>query len=319
MCNQDFSCLQGFCPSFVSVYGGRPKRRAPVSHEERELPEPALPVPGPDGYNILMAGIGGLGVTSLAAILGQAGHLQNAQVRVMDQIGLSQKGGGVYSHLRIAAQGTELYSPRIGEGQADLLLAADIVVAHGKTGLPAMDAGRTALVCDANVVPTAEFVANNATGYKADAMLAQLKVHARLAEHCPAQAIATAFLGDTIFANMVLTGFAWQSGLIPLERAAILRAIELNGASVDANKRAFALGREAALDPARLVATLAPAPELRADAERADRYPRARSCRLPGRGLCRALSRLRREGRALRGGSRPWQPGFDRSRRPQSA
>ena len=260
-CNQDFTCVQGFCPSFVSVYGGTPKKRPAIVHEERELPEPALPALGPDGYNILMTGIGGLGITSLAAILGMAGHLQNRQVRAMDQTGLAQKGGGVYSHLRFAAQGTELYTPRIGEGQADLLLAADLVVAHGKNGLPAMSAGRTALICDAEVTPTAEFVADNSTGYNADAMLARLKASAQFARNCPAQTIATAFLGDTIFANMVLTGFAWQKGLIPLDRGAILRAIELNGASVDANKRAFALGREAALDLSGLMAKVAPAPQ----------------------------------------------------------
>ncbi len=255
-CNQDFSCVEGFCPSFVSVYGGTLKRREAVVHETGDLPEAVLPAIGTDGYNILMTGIGGLGITSLAAILGMAAHLQNLQVRVMDQIGLSQKGGGVYSHLRLGAQGTELYSPRIGEGQADLLLAADLVVAHGKNGLPAMSAERTALVCDAEVAPTAEFVANNSTAYDADAMMARLRAKARLAGQCPAQKIATAFMGDAIYANMVLTGFAWQNGLIPLDRGAILRAIELNGASVDANKRAFALGREAALDLAKLMAKL---------------------------------------------------------------
>jgi len=260
-CNQDFSCVEGFCPSFVSVYGGSLKRREAIAHETGELPEPVLPAIGIDGYNILMTGIGGLGITSLAAILGMAGHLQNRQVRVMDQIGLSQKGGGVYSHLRIAAQGTELYSPRIGEGQADLLLAADLVVAHGKNGLPGMSAARTALVCDAEVVPTAEFVADNSTAFDADAMMSRLNAKARLSGQCPAQKIAAAFLGDAIYANMVLTGFAWQKGLIPLDRGAILRAIELNGASVDANKRAFVLGREAALGPAKLMAKV-PAAQL---------------------------------------------------------
>ncbi len=253
-CNQDFSCVEGFCPSFVSVYGGTLKRRDGVAHETGELPEPVLPAIGTDGYNILMTGIGGLGITSLAAILGMAAHLQNLEVRVMDQIGLAQKGGGVYSHLRLGAQGAELYSPRIGEGQADLLLAADLVVAHGKNGLPAMSAERTALVCDADVAPTAEFVADNSTIYDAGAMVARLKAAARLSGHCPAQKIATAFIGDALYANMVLTGFAWQNGLIPLHRGAILRAIELNGASVDANKRAFALGREAALSLATLMA-----------------------------------------------------------------
>jgi indolepyruvate ferredoxin oxidoreductase len=261
-CNQDFSCADGFCPSFISVYGAKPKRRAAIVQEAADLPDPVLPQIGADGYNVLMTGIGGLGITSLAAILGMAAHLQNRQVRIMDQIGLAQKGGGVYSHLRIADQGTELYSPRIGVGQADLLLAADIVVAHGKSGLPAMSTGRTALVSDALVTPTAEFVANNAVGFDPDEMLSRLETHARLSERCPAQTIAAALLGDSIYGNMVLTGFAWQKGLIPLERGAILRAIELNGASVDANKRAFALGREAAIDLAMVMAKVTPAPKL---------------------------------------------------------
>jgi indolepyruvate ferredoxin oxidoreductase len=266
-CNQDFSCVDGFCPSFVSVYGAKPKRRAAVAHETGELPEPAVPGIGPDGYNILMTGIGGLGITSLAAILGMAAHIQNRQVRIMDQIGLAQKGGGVYSHLRIGEQGGELYSPRIGAGQADLLLAADIVGAHGKAGLPAMSADRTALISDSQVTPTAEFVANNAVSFESAAMLKRLEGQAKQAERCPAQTIASALLGDTIYANMILTGFAWQKGLVPLHRGAILRAIELNGASVEANKRAFEIGREAAMDLPRIMAKISPAPELSTTAD----------------------------------------------------
>ncbi len=264
-CNQDTSCVEGFCPSFVSVYGAKPRRNVTASPEAADLPEPVLPGIGADGYNILMTGIGGLGITSLAAILGMAAHLQSRQVRIMDQVGLAQKGGGVYSHLRIAERGTDLYAPLIGAGQADLMLAADIVVAHGKSGLPAMSAERTALVSDAQVTPTAEFVANNAVGFGAEAMLSRLEGHARLRERCPAQTIATSILGDSIYGNMVLTGFAWQKGLVPLERGAILRAIELNGASVEANKRAFALGREAALDLPAIMARVAPAPKLSRD------------------------------------------------------
>ncbi len=261
-CNQDFSCVDGFCPSFVSVYGANIKRRPVPAHEWADLPEPSLPVLGPDGYNILMTGIGGLGITSLAAILGMAAHLQNQQVRIVDQTGLAQKGGGVYSHLRIGEAGRELFSPRIGVGQADLVLAADIVVAHGKSGLPMMNPERTAIVGDPQVTPTAEFVSNNAVSYDAAAMERRLKSHTRMHEACPAQAIASTLLGDTIYANMVLTGFAWQKGLIPLERAAVLRAIELNGASVEMNKRAFAIGREAAHDPAAVMAKVAPPPKL---------------------------------------------------------
>jgi indolepyruvate ferredoxin oxidoreductase len=261
-CNQDFTCVEGFCPSFVSVYGASPKRRAPAAHEIGELPEPPVPQIGPDGYNILMTGIGGLGITSLAAILGMAAHIQNRQVRIMDQIGLAQKGGGVYSHLRIGETGSELYSPRIGPGQADLLLAADIVGAHGRAGLPFMLASRTALVTDADVTPTAEFIANNAVNFEPEAMLRRLESHAKTAGRCPAQAIARALLGDTIYANMVMTGYAWQKGLIPLERGAILRAIELNGASIEANKRAFEIGRDAAVDLAGVMAKVSPPPKL---------------------------------------------------------
>ncbi len=261
-CNQDFACVDGFCPSFVSVYGGKLKQVAPKEREISELPEPRQPVIGADGYNILMTGIGGLGITSLAAILGMAAHLHNRQVRVVDQIGLAQKGGGVYSHLRIGEQGSELFASRIGAGQADLVLAADIVVAHGKNGLPMMSAERTAVVADGQITPTAEFVANNAINYDAASMRGRLKSNARSSDECPAQAIATALLGDAIYANMVLTGFAWQKGLIPLDRGAIMRAIELNGASIEANKRAFEIGREAAVDPARIMAKVAPPPKL---------------------------------------------------------
>ena len=261
-CNQDFSCVDGFCPSFVSVHGGALRRQKPKAHEIGDLPEPRLPLVGADGYNILMAGIGGLGITSLAAILGMAAHLHNRQVRVLDQIGLAQKGGGVYSHLRIGIQGRELFASRIGAGQADLVLAADMVVAHGKNGLPMMSPERTAVVADGQIMPTAEFVANNAVKYNTSSMQARLKANALSVDECPAQAIATALLGDAIFANMVLTGFAWQKGLIPLDRGAIMRAIELNGASVDANKRAFDTGREAAVDPARIMAKVVPPPKL---------------------------------------------------------
>ena len=261
-CNQDFSCADGFCPSFVSVYGGTLKRLKPKEHGIPDLPEPRMPVIGADGYNILMTGIGGLGITSLAAMLGMAAHLHNRQVRVVDQIGLAQKGGGVYSHLRIGEPWSELFASRIGSGQADVVLAADIVVAHGKNGLPMMSAERTAVIADGQVTPTAEFVANNAVVYDTASMKARLTSHARAVEECPAQAIAAALLGDSLYATMVLTGFAWQKGLIPLDRGAIMRAIELNGASIETNKRAFDIGREAAVYPERILAKVSAPPKL---------------------------------------------------------
>ena len=226
-------------------------------------PSRACPLIGADGYNILMTGIGGLG-HHLAC-----GHPRDGgAISIIGKSAFSTRSG---SRRRAAAstrtcasarKARELFASRIGAGQADLVLAADMVVAHGKNGLPMMSPERTAVVADGQIMPTAEFVANNAVKYNTASMQARLKANARSVDECPAQAIATALLGDAIFANMVLTGFAWQKGLIPLDRGAIMRAIELNGASVDANKRAFDTGREAAVDPARIMAKVVPPPKL---------------------------------------------------------
>ncbi len=260
-CNSDYSCAEGFCPSFVSVYAAAPKRadaKPMLASATASLPDPKMPAIGSEPFNLMLTGIGGLGVTSMAAIIGMAAHLSNRQVRIVDQLGMAQKGGGVYSHIRIGSGDAELYSPRIGDGQADLVLAADIVVAHGKSGLPMMSADRTSVIADAQVTPTAEFVSNNAVQFNAGGMAARLSGHAKVYEDIPAQALAVKLFGDGVYANMVLLGFAWQKGLVPLERAAILRAIELNGAQIPLNKRAFELGREAAIDKASVIALLSP-------------------------------------------------------------
>jgi indolepyruvate ferredoxin oxidoreductase len=261
-CNQDYSCVEGFCPSFVSVYGASAKKPQASAVLGIPLPPAQLPSIPEDGYNILITGIGGLGVTSTAAILGTAAHLQNSQVRVVDQLGMAQKGGGVYSHIRVGRPDSALFSPRIGQGQADLMMAADMVVAHGKSGLPMLSANRTSTIADMGVTPTAEFVTNNAVQFDSAGMAARLKAQSSTFHGLPVQKIAVALLGDAIFSNMILVGYAWQSGLLPIERGALLRAIELNGAAVDANKRAFEIGRAAVVDLGAVMAHVAPAPRL---------------------------------------------------------
>jgi indolepyruvate ferredoxin oxidoreductase len=169
---------------------------------------------------------------------------------------MAQKGGGVFSHIRIGAPG-ELLSPRIGAAQADLLLGADLVVAHGKAALPACGNDRTVAVVDAKVAPTAEFVRNNAVQYDRAGMLKRLARNCRRVDQVDAASVVTAALGDAIYANIFLLGHAWQNGLVPLSLAAIEHAIALNGVDVEKNRQAFALGRRAAVEPVKLDAPVA--------------------------------------------------------------
>ena len=294
-CNQDFSCVDGFCPSFVSVYGGTLRREKPQAHEIADLPEPRLPVIGADGYNILMTGIGGLGITSLAAILGMAAHLHNRQVRVLDQIGLAQKGGGVYSHLRIGEQRSELFTSRIGAGQADLVLAADMVVAHGKSGLPMMSAQRTAVVCG-----RADHAHRRIRGQQCGQL--QHRIHAGAVE------------GECAYRRgMPRAGHRHRpsrrrrprehgaDGLCLAERADPARP-RSDHARHRTERRERRVEQARLRDRPRGGCRSSPhhgegraAPEAFANAGRADRDPRARPHRLSGRRLCRALPRLCRE------------------------
>jgi indolepyruvate ferredoxin oxidoreductase len=260
-CNQDFTCADGFCPSFVSVTGGEVKRAAVALDEPPHLPEPTVPALGGEPFNILLAGVGGLGVTSLADILGEAAHLDGREVHLADQTGLAQKGGAVTSHIRIGGGFTVRFQSAHRPKQLTLL-TADAVVAHGKASLPFLSRERTAVIADSHVTPTAEFVANNAVRFDSGGMMQRLKAAARTVDELPATDLAATLLGDAIYANMLLLGYAWQRGLVPVSGEAIARAIELNGARVAENKRAFALGREAALDKAAVLARLAPPPQL---------------------------------------------------------
>ena len=252
-CNKDFSCAEGFCPSFVTVHGAEPKRRARVTPEDFGLPIPALPdLRQP--WNILVTGIGGTGIVTIGALIGMAAHLDGKHVTVLDQTGLAQKGGGVTSHIRLAADHGALHGLKVTRGGADLLLACDMVVAASKDSLATYGQGVTHAVLNTHETPTGEFVLDTTTRLPS----AQLRraiaaaVGAEALVQFDATAIATALMGDSIATNPFLLGYAWQKGLVPLTLESLLRAIELNGTAIEANTAAFTWGRCAAIDLARV-------------------------------------------------------------------
>jgi len=252
-CNQDQSCVEGFCPSFVTLLGAEPVKK-PVPAADAALAEPVRPEPraGEPAWNILLAGVGGQGVTALSAILGMAAHLENRPSRSVDMLGLAQKGGGVFAQLRIGRVGAapeSIEAPRIGMGQADLLISADMVVAQGRTARPLLGAGRTTAVLNADLQPTAQFVLDTSTRYDREGMLASVRETCREVIAVPGIQAVEESLGDLIYLNVWLLGLAYQRGLIPLSAEAIERALELNAAQIERNKAAFRLGRAAALVP----------------------------------------------------------------------
>jgi len=262
-CNKDYSCTKGFCPSFVTVEGGRVlrgKALADGADDWPALPEPALPaVDRP--YSILVTGIGGTGVITVGALVGMAAHIEGKGVSALDMTGLAQKNGAVMSHVRLAARPEDLYSARIAAGEADAVIGCDMVVAAGAEAQSKMQAGRTRVVVNTAEVPTAEFTRNRDWLFPGADMHAEIEgaVGKSHADFVDATRLATALLGDAIATNPFMLGFAWQKGLVPVSAAAIERAIELNGVAVEANRKAFLWGRRAAHDPARVEKAATPA------------------------------------------------------------
>jgi indolepyruvate ferredoxin oxidoreductase len=254
-CNKDFSCVEGFCPSFVTVHGGKLRTRAQngAAKEAFDIPAPVLPMLSREPFNIVIGGIGGTGVTSIGAILGTAAHMESKSATVLDMMGLAQKGGAVMSFVRVAAEKARVNGPRVPGASADLLLGCDMVVAAKPDAFGYVASDRTIAVINDGLIPTAAFVTDNAIQYDIAAMRARIAKSTRRVESLDAEDLALRLLGDTIYANMFLTGFAFQLGQIPIGEEAILKAIELNGASVKANQRAFTLGRLAAHDRARIL------------------------------------------------------------------
>jgi indolepyruvate ferredoxin oxidoreductase len=253
-CNQDFSCLDGFCPSFVTLRGAQRNPPRPLAAAALpSLPEPRQ-APLGDVYNVLIAGVGGTGVVTASGLLGLAAHLEGKSVVQLDQTGLAQKYGAVLSHVRIAADGARLHGMRIPSGQVDLLLGADLVVAAGKEPLSMLSAQRSVVVVNTHEEMPSDFIRDRDFVFPGEPLLRGLRAAGRPDSMATFDAtrFASALLGDSIGANVLMLGFAFQRGLLPVSGAALYRALELYGRNVDENKRAFDWGRFAAESPERV-------------------------------------------------------------------
>ena len=273
-CNKDFSCVKGFCPSFVTVEGGQlrtPDTAAPAgadaAFDDIDLPEPSLPDMN-NPYGILVTGVGGTGVVTIGALLGMAAHIEGRGVSVLDMTGLAQKGGAVISHVRIGKTPEDLHAVRIAAGSADLVLGCDLVVAAGADALARMQPGLTHAVINSHETVTSDFASNPDFDLNAPEMrqTIQVAVGETATSFVEATRYATALLGDSIATNLFMLGYAWQKGLIPITGAAIDQAIELNAVAVEFNRSAFLWGRRAAVDEARVARAAEPVTPLRLQA-----------------------------------------------------
>ncbi len=265
-CNKDYSCVKGFCPSFVTVEGGqlksakKDKASRPDPFALPALPEPALPL-AESPWGIVVAGVGGTGVITIGQLLGMAAHLEGKGIVTQDAAGLAQKGGATWSHIQIANRMDAILTTKVGTAEADLVIACDPIVAANKATLAVLREGRSHVALNTHGAPTATFVQQpdwQSPAAQCDAMVAQAVGTARLGR-LDADALAVGLLGDSLYANPLMLGYAWQRGWVPLSFAALMRAIELNGVQVDNNKAAFAWGRRAAHDLAAVQALLKPA------------------------------------------------------------
>lgn len=262
-CNKDYSCVKGFCPSFVSVYGSALRKKSSKGLSEQgaddsqfsALPQPQLPeLTRP--YSILLPGVGGMGVLTVGSVIGMAAHLENLGVAVMTQTGLAQKFGAVTSHVRIAPQQEDIHAHQIPKAGGDLLLGADLVVAAARDTLSLMRPGAGAVV-NSHDSPTAEFTHNPDAAFPGSAMetaieTALSKDGSQTGKFVDATSLATALMGDAIASNFFLLGYAWQLGLVPLSSEALEQAIRLNAVAVDLNLKAFTWGRRYAEYPDRV-------------------------------------------------------------------
>lgn len=262
-CNKDYSCVEGFCPSFVTVHGGALRKPAKVTAQVTDrLPVPPMPaIERPTrSVSVLVCGIGGTGVVTIGQVLGMAAHIDGLACSILDITGLSQKYGAVLSHVHIAPTAEHLRANRIAPGDADTVIGCDLIVTAGDEALSRMRAGRTRAVVCTDVIPTAEFARNADWSVDAAAMLQSIQTV------CGDQLfaangieIAKALVGDTVAANMFMLGVAWQHGWIPVSLAALDKAIELNAVQVEFNKSAFLWGRRAATDLAAVQKVARPA------------------------------------------------------------
>ena len=264
-CNKDFSCVKGFCPSFVTVTGGRLRTQStggapsPDLSTWGDLPEPVLPSAA-TAYGVVVAGVGGTGVITVGQLLGMAAHVDGKAVVTQDAAGLAQKGGATWSHVLIADVASAIRTTRVGMAGADLVLGCDPVVSAGKDTLLRLQRGRTRVALNSHAAPTAAFVRDGAWANPAEAC-AQTLLDAVAGGDLgvfDADSLAKQLMGDSLYANPMVLGYAWQRGWLPVSRNALRQAMVLNGVAVNNNQAAFEWGRWAAHDPTRLRAWLAP-------------------------------------------------------------
>ncbi|MDQ1259106.1 MAG: indolepyruvate ferredoxin oxidoreductase, partial [Pseudomonadota bacterium] len=252
-CNKDYSCVNGFCPSFVTIEGGQLKK--PKKEKKGDLsalpsiPEPVLPA-AEQAWGIVVGGVGGTGVITIGSLLGMAAHLDGKGVVTQDAGGLAQKGGATWSHIQIAQRPEAIYTTKVDTAKADLVIGCDSIVAANKATLAVMQPGRTFVALNTHGTPTATFVRNPdwqfPTGHCESAIAAA--VGAELVGSFDAEQVAVQLLGDSIYTNPLMLGYAWQKGRVPLTHASLMRAMELNGVQVENNKAAFEWGRRCAHD-----------------------------------------------------------------------
>jgi indolepyruvate ferredoxin oxidoreductase len=252
-CNKDFSCVDGFCPSFVTVVNGKPRKKLGNTSTQSDVSIPELPTPVLPSldtpHGVIVAGIGGTGVVTIGAILGMAAHLEGKGVSTFDLTGLAQKNGPVICQVKIANTPEEIHTTSIAIGEARTVIGCDIVTTGNAESLSKMQpAGTHAVVNTFETMPAAFALDKNLQFPSVQLRDAITSATGGNASFVNASEIATNIMGDAIASNLFMAGFAWQQGLLPLSAESIDKAIELNGVRAEFNQRAFALGRWAAAD-----------------------------------------------------------------------
>ncbi|MDO6823553.1 indolepyruvate ferredoxin oxidoreductase family protein [Marinobacter sp. 1_MG-2023] len=254
-CNKDYSCVNGFCPSFVTIEGGQLRKSrgmdtgSVLTGKLANIPDPARPELS-GSYDVLVGGVGGTGVVTVGQLITMAAHLEAKGTSVLDFTGFAQKGGTVLSYVRMAPSPDKLHQVRISQGQADAVIACDLVVASSQKALSVLRPDHTRVVANEAELPTGDYVLFRDADMKSEKRLDLIRdaVGDHNFARLDANGIAEKLMGDTVFSNVMMLGFAWQRGLLPLSQAALMKAIELNGVAVERNKEAFGWGRVAATD-----------------------------------------------------------------------
>lgn len=263
-CNKDFSCVDGFCPSFVTVHGGDMKRGVAKAGNQDTIPLPQIATIKPgDNFSALVAGVGGTGVITIGALLGTAAHIEGKGISIVDQMGFAQKGGPVMSHIRFANQQEDIKTARLSTGSTDLLLGCDMMTAGADNALATYDTKKTKAFINLEKTMSSDFIHDPDLVYPITTLQKRFGsvLSADNTEYVQATALAVKLLGDAIGANLFLVGYAWQKGALPLSSESIFQAIDLNGVKPDWNKQAFEWGRLAAHDPAAIEALVSTKPK----------------------------------------------------------